>query len=164
MKKLSQAPNVFPSQSIEDYQVHGPSKVENSDERFFQDQDTRFVLEFMDIKEKYNQLRQEGKTHGQAWKESQAYILPLERQMLMKQEIEKNNPGFYSESKDLKTLITKSAEKRLNGDYIWNISYSKEDIEKISNKILDNPNEDFLLNLEKCGLNKESILSLFIKH
>lgn len=131
MEKKAQATNVFPSQSIEHYFMHGPEKVEHSNENFFQENDTKFVLDFMRVKEKYNELRQNGKTHGQAWRESKAYTLPLERQMLMKQEIKDKNPGFYLEENHIPKMVSKSAQEKMQKKSYWNISYSKEDIDNL---------------------------------
>jgi len=163
MNKLSQVTNPVPSQSIEDYYAHGPAKVENSDERFFQDQDTRFVMEFAKVKEKYNELRQQGSTHGSAWTSSKANTLPLEMQMLMKQEIEEKNPGFYVEEKAKVVLFSEAATQKMKGENFWNIVYSKEDIDRIAKQISSLP-EKLSMRLSDCGLSKESIRSILMKH
>ncbi len=157
--KKSQATNVFPSQSIEDYMVNGPSKTEKSDDKYFVDQDTRFVLDFMDVKRKYNKLREEGKTHGAAWRESQAYILPMERQILMKQEIEEKNPNFYKESKKEIVIMSENAAKKLvkksnknNFDFNYSVNELKE-IEISQNK----ENEKLVSALIGSGFSREEI-------
>lgn len=163
MKTQSSTPNSFPSQSVESYEVHGPQKIEKSNANVFQEQDTRFVLEYVKAKEKYNELRQQGKTHGEAWRLSHSYTLPLENQLMMKKEIEEKNPGFYSEARKEINLMSKSLEKKsiVKSKPKWNITYSKEDIERISKSF--EIKEDLIQKLSKCGIPKETIESLAIK-
>lgn len=158
MKKKAQVPNVFPSQSIEDYQVNGPKKVEHFEEGFHQENESRFVLDFMSVKEKYNDLRQDGKTHGEAWRDSNASTLPLEKQILMKQEIEEKNPGFYREEKDNTPLVSKAAQRRIRGGTVWNVIYSKADLDRL--EFDDSP---IAMKLSECGLSDSVIASVLMK-
>lgn len=163
VKTQSSTTNSFPSQSIESYEVYGPQKVEKSDANVFQEQDTRFVLEYAKAKEKYNELRNQGKTHGESWRLSHAYTLPIENQLMMKKEIEEKNPGFYSESKKEINLMSKSVEIKsaVKSKPEWNIIYSEEDIERISKNF--EIKEDLIQKLSKCGISKQAIKSLAIK-
>lgn len=163
MKTKSSTTNSFPSQSVESYEVHGPQKIEKSDANVFQEQDTRFVLEYVKAKEKYNELRRQGKTHGEAWRLSHSYTLPLENQLMMKKEIEEKNPGFYSEARKEINLMSNSAERRstIKSKPTWNITYSKEDIERIAKSF--EIKGDLIQKLSKCGISKDVIKSLAIK-
>lgn len=163
MKKTSQTPNVFPSQSIEDYQENGPSRLEQSDDFHLVDGDTRFVLDFMKIKKEYNSLREEGVTHGEAWRKSQAYTLPIERQLLMKQEIEEKNPNFYNEasssSKEGIKLMSKSVKdthrsckESLRSDFV----YTEEDLKRIESE-QNQTHAQLAVSLKQAGFSDDEI-------
>lgn len=132
MKKISQVNNSFPIQSVEEYQIKGPSKTETSSGNAYTDGDTKFLLDAMSVRERYNQLREEGFPHGKAWTGSKANMLPTDDQLSIMREIQDRNPSFYQESREKNIeLFTDAAKKKSKIDSYWNIVYTAEDISKL---------------------------------
>lgn len=132
MTKTAQVNNSFPIQSVEEYQVNGPSKTEDSDQNAFTDPQTKELLNYIDVRRWYNKYREEGLDHGKAWVKSKANKLPIQDQLTIRREIEDKNPAFYQEAGLHLFSSSAKIEKKSKIDDYWNIVYTNKDIEKLT--------------------------------
>lgn len=135
MTKIAQVNNSFPIQSVEDYQINGPSKTEDSSENAFTNPDTKELLDFITVRRLYNKYREEGYEHGKAWTKSKANRLPIQDQLTIMRELDDKNPMFYQEAGLHLFSASAKIEKKSKIDEYWNIVYTDKDIKKLASNI-----------------------------
>lgn len=96
-------------QSYEDYLKNGPDKVEKQGNHFY-DPDSHEALGMTEFISMYNELRENGYNHSDAWKKMLKTIpLTGHRQLMMLNWIKLKDEDFYSRASSEKKVIISSS-------------------------------------------------------